>query len=70
MCQHQLLLLTTQVWTLQLKERFAAAQIALADTDPKPKEILRVMNCEGDGAPTNVQVKDYLRKDKKQRSSL
>ena len=62
MCQHQLLLLTTQVWTLQLKERFAAAQIALADTNPKPKEILRVMNCEGEGAPTNVQVSRRLSK--------
>ena len=62
MCQHQLLLLTTQVWTPQLKERFAAAQIALADTNPKPTEILRVMNCEGEGAPTNQQVRRRLSK--------
>ena len=61
--------MTTQVWTLQLKERFAAAQIALADTNPKPKEIRRVMNCEGEGAPTNAQVGAYLKQEKKRKGS-
>ena len=61
--------MTTQVWTPQLKERFAAAQIALAVTNPAHKEILRVMNCEGEGAPTREQLKSYLKEEKKKRSS-
>ena len=57
------------MWTSQLKERVAAAQIALAVTNPAHKEILRVMNCEGEGAPTREQLKSYLKEEKKKRSS-